>query len=87
MDCDTDRGSTGAPLANLQRVFEGMAQGLRTMSALLPKADIRRGNRDVRFVPKADIGSDYSTTPLSFLVEQSKIIVRGRQVLCVSHYL
>jgi hypothetical protein len=54
MDCDRDRGSTGAPLANLQRVFEGMAQGLRTMSALLPKADIRRGNRDVRFGPKAD---------------------------------
>jgi hypothetical protein len=51
MHCDRDRGSTGAPLANLQRV----AQGLRTMSALLPEADIRRGNRDVRFVPKADI--------------------------------
>jgi len=25
------------------------------MSALAPKADIRRGNREVRFVPKADI--------------------------------
>jgi hypothetical protein len=25
------------------------------MSALPPKADIRRGNRDVRFVPKADM--------------------------------
>jgi hypothetical protein len=25
------------------------------MSALPPKADIRQGNRDVRFVPKADI--------------------------------
>jgi hypothetical protein len=25
------------------------------MSALLPKADIRRGDRHVRFVPKADI--------------------------------
>ena len=24
------------------------------MSALPPKADIRQGNRDVRFVPKAD---------------------------------
>ena len=55
MHCDRDRGSTGAPLANLQRVFEGMAQSLRTMSALLPEADIRRGNRDVRLVPKADI--------------------------------
>jgi hypothetical protein len=51
MHCDRDRGSTGAPLANLQRVFEGMAQSLRTMSALLPEADIRRGNRDFRFVP------------------------------------
>ena len=25
------------------------------MSALPPKANIRQGNRDVRFVPKADI--------------------------------
>jgi hypothetical protein len=54
MDCDRDRGSIGAPLANLQRVFEGMAQGLRTMSALLPKADIPQSRLDVRFVPKAD---------------------------------
>jgi hypothetical protein len=28
----------------------------RAMSALPPKADIRGGERDVRFVPKADIG-------------------------------
>ena len=28
---------------------------LYTMSALPPKADIRQGNRDVRFVPKADV--------------------------------
>jgi len=27
------------------------------MSALPPKADIRQGNRDVRFMPKADIGA------------------------------
>jgi hypothetical protein len=27
------------------------------MSALPPKADIRQGNRDVRFVPIADIGT------------------------------
>jgi hypothetical protein len=30
-------------------------RGVRQMSALPPKADIRHGNRDVRFVPKADI--------------------------------
>jgi len=52
MDCDRDHGSTGAPL--LQGGFEGMARGLRTMSAVLPKAHIRRGNCDVRFVPIAD---------------------------------
>jgi hypothetical protein len=28
---------------------------LGAMSALPPEADIRQGNRDVRFVPKADI--------------------------------
>jgi hypothetical protein len=31
--------------------------GLCIMSALPPKADIRQGNRDVRFLPKADISS------------------------------
>jgi hypothetical protein len=30
---------------------------VRSMSALPPKADIRQGNRDVRFVPLADFGS------------------------------
>jgi hypothetical protein len=30
------------------------------MSALPPKADIRQGNRDVRFVPKADIDTELS---------------------------
>jgi hypothetical protein len=44
----------GQSLANLQRVFEGMARGLRTMSALLPKADIVRHGGNVRFVSKAD---------------------------------
>jgi hypothetical protein len=28
---------------------------VQSMSALPPKADIRQGNRDIRFVPKADI--------------------------------
>jgi hypothetical protein len=28
---------------------------VRIMSALFPKADIRQGNRDVRFVPKAEV--------------------------------
>jgi hypothetical protein len=32
------------------------------MSALPPKADIRYGDRHVRFVPKADIGRCYSIT-------------------------
>jgi hypothetical protein len=53
MDCDRHRGSIGAPLADLQRVFEG--QGLRTMSALPPKADIASRQFDVCFVPIADI--------------------------------
>jgi len=30
---------------------------VRVMSALPPKADIAEGDRHVRFVPKADIGS------------------------------
>jgi hypothetical protein len=65
MHCDRDRGSTGAPLANLQRV----AQGLRTMSALLPEADIRRGNRDVGFVPIADmVGLQGSLLGLAILL-------------------
>jgi hypothetical protein len=65
MDCDRDRGSIGAPLANLQRVFEGMAQDLRTMSALPPIADIGERNWDVRFVPKADIGTYWITSSAS----------------------
>jgi hypothetical protein len=31
------------------------SEDVKAMSALPPKADIRQGNRDVRFVPKADI--------------------------------
>jgi hypothetical protein len=33
------------------------------MSALPPKADIRTKPRNVRYVPKADIGSDLSREP------------------------
>ena len=36
--------------------------GISAMSALPPKADIAQRDRDVRFVPKADIGEDYSIT-------------------------
>src|SRR5215472_9155864 len=35
------------------------------MSALPPKADMVRHNRDVRFVPKADIGSTHHSRVLS----------------------
>ena len=32
---------------------------VRPMSALPPKADIAEGNRDVRFVPKADMQAHF----------------------------
>jgi hypothetical protein len=70
MDCDRDRGSIGAPLANLQRVFEGMAQGLRTMSALPPKADIGESDWHVCFVPITDIA------PRSFFPITDRGIIR-----------
>jgi hypothetical protein len=37
-------------------VNDRTVRNVRPMSALPPKADIREGNHDVRFVPKADIG-------------------------------
>jgi hypothetical protein len=35
------------------------SEHLRVMSALPPKADMDQHDRDVRFVPKADIGTEY----------------------------
>jgi hypothetical protein len=49
-------------------------QRIFLMSALRPKADIRQGNRDVRFVPKADIpmhSFQISSTSGSYIVASS----------------
>src|SRR5262249_58884936 len=40
------------------------------MSALLPKANIDRASWDVRFVPKADIGSELSREPAGDLAQR-----------------
>src|SRR5262249_52587228 len=50
-------GQVGAVMSALgqKRTFPNV----RPMSALPPKADIRYGDRHVRFVPKADIGIAY----------------------------
>jgi hypothetical protein len=37
------------------------SEDVKAMSALPPKADVRQGNCDVRFVPKADISGAHST--------------------------
>ena len=48
------------------------------MSALPPKADILRARRDVRFVPKADIGWVYgiaiSANPQAMLVRAMPVV-------------
>src|SRR6516164_10225511 len=49
-----DVRASQSSLANLPRRFEGMAQGLWTISALPPKADMDQSGCDVRFVPVSD---------------------------------
>src|SRR5215470_4461872 len=51
------------------------------MSALPPKADIRRCNRHVRFVPKADIGSELSREPGGDLAQR-----RSRPILSLARW-
>jgi len=49
-------------VASTSVVGFGFRSGKAQFSALLPKADIRRRSRHVRFVPKADISSLHSIT-------------------------
>src|SRR5262249_39226781 len=48
---------------------------------LPPKADIRRCNRHVRFVPKADIGSELSREPGGDLAQR-----RSRPILSLARW-
>jgi hypothetical protein len=51
------------PLENSERLFEGMLDPLRTMSALPPKADIGNNQSlNIGFVPKRGIGN---SSPIS----------------------
>src|SRR5262249_46635168 len=50
-------GQVGAVMSALGQ--KRTSPNVRPMSALPPKADIRYGDRHVRFVPKADIGIAY----------------------------
>jgi hypothetical protein len=45
---------------------------VKAMSALLPKADIETQSRDVRFVPKADIGGRHSRADLIVTLKEAK---------------
>src|SRR5262249_46677331 len=48
---------------------------LHSMSALPPKADIETQSRDVRFVPKADIGTHLDDQASTRLIEPRKSIL------------
>jgi hypothetical protein len=52
-----------------------------TMSALPPKADIRRGDWDVRFVPKADISQLFD-----HLVGASEQLRRNSEAQCLRSF-